>query len=216
MRLCILDAWDADDVALVNSHWVAERTAEALRRRFVDAEVGVVAGDEIDAARVAAEMQRDCDGFVYFGHGREHGLYRHGALLLGRENVRLLRGRWLHAFACLSGDTLCYDAADAGASAYLGYRVPVIVEWDVSSLPEELCALLEALVTAATLELACGERSRRTLRARVRAASERLTEWLDLHVETYASLSLATIMGLYTLASLLHRELVLEGAAVRD
>lgn len=222
MKFCVLDAWNADDPALINSHWVAERTAVALEREFRGAAIAVVAGDEVDAARVTSELEAPHLGFAYFGHGSQRALYRtrdasgRPVPLVGPEQLGLLRDRWFHAFACLSGDSLCHDAAHAGAAAYLGYAVPVVVEWEDASLPDELRVLLERLVTAATLQLAHGERSRSRIRELVRAASDELVAWLEVHDEAYVSLDLRQILGLYALASLLHRELVLEGRAVRE
>lgn len=216
MKLCILDAWHRDDPALVNSHWVAERTADALQRELRDGDVQVVSGDDIDRARVAAALQGDFDGFAYFGHGRDHCLTRHGVVLMGPEDVGAIKARWFHAFACLSGRMLSRDAARAGAGAYLGYKELVNVHWEISPLPTALRELLGELVTAATLQLAGGERSRSAIRARVREASIRLTDWLDMNEEACFEIPWYHLAGLKVLAIVLHRDLELEGSAVRD
>lgn len=223
MTLCILDAWNAEDSALINSHWVAERTAVALRREFPDVAIEVVAGDEVDATRVSVELERPYYlGFAYFGHGSQRALYRardaerRPVPLVGINQLGLLKDRWFHAFACLSGDSLCHEAAHAGAAAYLGYRVTVILEWEESSLPEALRDVLATLVTVATLQLAHGDRSRASIRRRVRAASDQLVEWLEVHAEACAALHWWEVAGLYALASLLHREMVLEGRTVLE
>ena len=217
MKLCIFDAWDAADDALGNSHWVAERTADALRRELPDVTLEVVIGDELDGPRVLTELGRPHLGFAYFGHGDERVLYRvKGEPLLGPEQVVLLKDRWLHAFACLSGHSLCHDAAHAGAAAFLGYRVTVVLEWEESTLPDALRDLLATLVTVATLQLAHGEYSRKVILGRVRAASDQLVDWLDVHSEVYPLLEWWHIAGMHTLASLLYVYLEIQGSAVLD
>ena len=204
----------------MNSHWVAEQTVAALQREHDGAVLTIVAGDDVNALRVAGELAEQHDGFAYFGHGREHVLYRErddaGAPvpLVGVEHVHLFGDRWFHAFACLSGHTLCQDAAKAGAAAYLGYRVTVNVSWDVPPLPGALRALLQELVTVATLQLAKGERSRGGIRRRVREVSDRLLDWMDMHVDECSSIHWGDLAALQVLASLLHQKLELEGAAV--
>jgi hypothetical protein len=219
MKICLVDAWSPEDAALVNSHWVAERTHTALRQAHAEATLEMISGDEVDAAAVDVALSSSHEGFVYFGHGREDLLYRRDAAgepipLFGSTHLARLGARWFHAFACRSGLTLCRDAASAGAAAYLGYCVEVVVEWEVSRLPPELIALLEDLVTVATLLLASGERSRVALRRRVRDASDRLLEWLDTNEEASRSVHLNELMGLHMLANQLHETLALEGTAV--
>jgi hypothetical protein len=220
MRLCLLDAWHPEDPALVNSHWVAEQTGAALRRADPGVVLEVLSGDEVTLASVAAQMALPHAGFAYFGHGREHLLYRtkdeagQPVPIVGLEQVDAIGPRWFHAFACLSGETLCHDAAAARAGAYLGYRVTVVVEWDVPMLPEPARLLLEDLVTSATLQLAAGQRSRDAIRRQVRAVSDRLLDWLDTNEEACESVPWVELAGLQMLASLLHGKLELEGTAV--
>lgn len=220
VEVCVLDAWHPEDPALVNSHWIAAQNIAALRRACPGATVMILSGPEVDRASVEAELSKPHQGFVYLGHGREHVLYRcrdelgEPVPIVGLEQVRLLGDRWFHAFACLSGQTLCRDAANAGAAAYLGYRVPVIVEWEVPQFPDELRVLLEDLVTAATLQLTLGQRSRDAIRRRVRDASDRLIDWLDRNEEALAMIHWKDLTGLQMLANLLHQKLELEGTAV--
>ena len=134
--------------------------------------------------------------------------------IFGAEHVQVLGNRWFHAFACLSGHTLCRDAAKAGAAAYLGYCQTVNVTWEVGQLPDELRALLEDLVTTATLQLASGERSRDAIRRRVRDASDLLLVWLDTNEEACDRIPWIELTGLQILASMLHQKLELEGSAV--
>lgn len=219
MKVCVLDAWSPDDPALADSHWIAERSADALRRRIPDVELSIVTG-ELDTAQVEAELTGVHDGFAYFGHGRERVLFLRcdgsgrPIALLGVEQVEHLRGRWFHAFACWSGTSLCWEAAHAGAAAYLGYELPVNLSFERSALPDEVLRLLEDLVTTATLHLAGGERSRNIIRGHVRAASDRLMEWLDTHDDVCFSIDWTELAALHSFAQLLHRRLELQGTDV--
>lgn len=217
MSVCILDAWHPDDPALLNSHWVAEQTTEVLRRGRPYLAVDSLSGEAVDPTTVSAALDRPYAGFAYYGHGCEHLLYHRGRVpLLGREQVHRLGARWFHAFACLSGDTLCQDALEGGAAAYLGYRVRVILDWDPTRLPDELRERLIALITAATLQLVDGVRSTDAIRRHVRAASDRLVEWMIDHEDAALTMDSQDWMGLHALASLLERQLVLKGVAVTD
>lgn len=219
MKVCLIDAFHPNDPALVNSHWVAERTASFLRTKW-SAQVELLAGDDAHAASVGSALEQPFEGYAYFGHGRQHVLYRDKTAfgepvpLVGSAQISLLGARWFHAFACLSGVSLCPAAANAGASAYLGYRVQVVVEWDIQNLPEELVRLLEELVTVATLALAEGYRSRDTIRRKVRDVSDRFLDWMDVNADACSSLPWIQNAGLQKLANLLHQDLVLEGVAV--
>lgn len=221
MRVCVLDAWSPELSGSAESHWIAERTIEALQTKLLGAEVVVVAGD-LDAAQVTDAMMGPHEGLAYFGHGRERVLYLRldhtrdppaPLPLLDAQQIHLLRGRWFHAFACLSGHSLSWDALRAGVSAYLGYDRPITVEFDPEALPAELLALLSELATEATLLLACGERDAKVIRARVRSASDRLCAWLtavervEIPWHAHAALSL--------LAHTLHARMELRGVDVR-
>lgn len=220
MRICILDPWLPDDPALVNSHWVARQTADTLRREYPDVVLETVAGAGVSPTAVDSALAQAHDGFVYFGHGRTHDLWfrRDDAgqpiPLIGLEQIRSVGARWFHAFACWSGQILGLDAASAGVGAYLGYQVAVNLHWEVSDLPDPLHTLLTELVTAATLDLARGERSRDRIRTRVRTTSDRLLDWLDNNPDACASIPWIELTGLHVLATLLHRDLVLEGVDV--
>ncbi len=228
MKVCFFDAWSSEDAALVNSHWIAERTVAVFRRDFATATVTIMSGDTVDRACAEAKLAENHDGFVYFGHGRENVLYRctddsnpdlprekrPPIPILGIDQIALLGPRWFHAFACLSGNSLCKHAANAGASAYLGYCVKVNVTWDPDELPEELRQLLEELVTVATLRLASGERSRTTIRRHVKEVSDRLIDWVDMNEEACLSIKWIDLTALHMLANQLHDKLELEGVAV--
>ncbi len=216
MMICIFDAWDPLDLALVNSHWVASQTSLALIREGHAVEI--LEQDAVDPDRVLEALCQDYGGFAYFGHGRGHLLYRQKdpfeqpIPLVGGDQARLIGERWFHAFACLSGRELSKAAAAAGVAAYLGYREVVVVEWEVDRLPDEARALLAELVTTATLLLARGERSRDTLRRGVRDISNRVIEWASNHADPLFPWQ--ELWGIQEIAVRLHRDLVFEGATV--
>ena len=54
MRICILDAWHPEDPALVNSHWVAERTIDVLKTAHPGACVAVLSGGDLGPSTVDA------------------------------------------------------------------------------------------------------------------------------------------------------------------
>lgn len=209
MTVCIIDVWSTEDPALMNSHWVAERTAEVFERAVPQIDYVIVGGSDVDAESIAAALACPHHGFAYFGQGcadslfREPDYFRRPIVLIGRSQLDQLTARWFHAFACLSGQTLCRAAAETGAAAYLGYVDAVNVEWNASLLPHDLRVLLADLVTVATLQLATGERSRDALRRRVRAAADRLIDRLcaydDAVYDGAAALPLADRMGLQAL-----------------
>jgi hypothetical protein len=225
LSICLIDAWRPGDPALANSHWIAEQTAHALGHALPHEPLTILENALVDRSTVEAALTVRHDGYAYFGHGRDHLLYRDKdesrrdpdgnplpIPLIDRTNVRLIGARWFHAFACLTGMTLCHDAADASVAAYLGYHDAVIVEWDIPELPDELRALLAELVTTATLQLASGERSQSTIYRHVRDASNRLIDWYDQHQDDL-SISERAIVGLHAFANQLYKRLVLKGTA---
>ena len=134
---------------------------------------------------------------------------------IGIKELKRIESAWMHAFACLSGETLCPEAANAGVGAYLGYDVLVVLEWEIPALPEPLSDLLTDLVTVATLQLARGERSVDAIRRHVAEASDRLVDWSTANEDDQcAHMHWKDLTGLRILASLLHRNLKLEGTAV--
>jgi hypothetical protein len=217
MKVCILDAWDPEDPALVNSHWVAEQTYAVLLEHTEASEIKVVA-DAIDRAIIRVELNGSHNGFVFLGHGRDHVLFQRcdergkPIPLIDATDAPFVGPRWFHAFACLSGNTLAFNALDAGIAAYLGYRVAVNVEWEPLQLPAEIIMVLRDLVTAATMKLALGERSTEVIRPDVRSIAVRLRKVIRYHRD---ALELKHLMGLRAFANLLHKDLVLEGTEVR-
>lgn len=217
MKVAILDAWLPGDPALVNSHWVAEQTHDVLVEHAAGFEV-VVAVAHIDRETIRAELTKPHDGFAYFGHGRDCVLYQRcdaenkPVPLLDRNDISLVGPRWFHAFACLSGNTLAFEAVDLEVAAYLGYNIAVNVEWEPLRLPAEVAARLRDLVTTATIMLALGERSRQAIGRNVREAANRLQGAVHSH---RAQLELRHIMGLNALANSLHRDMQLQGTEVQ-
>lgn len=177
MTVVVVDAYDASDPALVNSHWVAERTAHRL---------GPVArsllGDAVTRTQVAQHLaDASVTGMVYCGHGSADALCYAGNAVFDLLNLVTIGPRWFHAFACNSGNSLALTAPREGVDAYLGYNRPVVVEWSVEQLPEALAAVLEDIVTAATMRLHQGVRSRRDLANAVEAAYDAWIAWRLSH-----------------------------------
>jgi hypothetical protein len=131
MGCAIFDAWSAADEALVNSHWIAEKTAAAL--------AGAVRIEGAEADRAAMERvlgDLTVTGVAFFGHGREDHLRdASGAPVLDEGNLALIGGRWFHGFACLSGKRLAGLARRAGVAASAGYEVRVVVELTPRTAP---------------------------------------------------------------------------------
>lgn len=225
MRVCVFDAWHPDtrdpDDPLVNSHWVAGETIARLR----DMGIATVemAGAEFTRGEVLAALARvDHDGFMYFGHGSAHLLFREteGARkvpipLVAREDLEAVGRRFFVAFACLSGEELGMAAAAAGVSAYLGYRQPIVVSWTHERLPRSVVTTLSELTTEGSCMVASGTRSRSEIRARMRALSDALLEQLDILAQSDSfELATADHWALVLLAGCLHEHFVLEGVDV--
>lgn len=117
-------------------------------------------------------------GLAFFGHGADDRLYDadrppegKGPALLDRENVSRLRGFWIHAFACWSGNALATHAVESGAEIYVGYKRPLDA---VTEVPADVVEAFLALVTTTTLALVQGERDERALRGRASLAADDL------------------------------------------
>jgi hypothetical protein len=210
MGYAIFDAWSAADEALVNSHWIAGKTAATL--------AGAVRIEGAEADRAAMERvlgEAAVTGVAFFGHGREDHLRdAAGAPVLDAANLALVGGRWFHGFACLSGKRLAGLARGAGVATYAGYEVRVVVEFTPDRLPPDLTALFVELVTTTTLALAGGCRSGRELRRRVRAVAEDVRAWFDDHAAWVDDdENFRERMGIKTLAEQLERDLFIEGTA---
>jgi len=150
----------ADDDALVNSAWIAAQTVARARRP-----PAVIGGTGAVRAALEAHVQAtpELSGLAFFGHGSTDRLFdanrapneSDGPAAIDTDNVHLLRGCWIHAFACLSGMTLATRAVVLGAALYVGYQRPLDVGW---SAPPPAEQEFVEMVTCVTLALLEGER----------------------------------------------------------
>jgi hypothetical protein len=170
----IFAAWTDNDAALWNSRWMAQQTA----RLAPDAPLRIE-GDE--ATRSALELaldDADLGGIALFGHGEPHAVMGSNKVeALDLANITRVGRRWVHAMACNCGKELVAAAAPH-AEIFVGYQVSLIVEWTLEDLAEELRERLAHLVTATTLALLGGVRSKPELMRRASAAADDLIEWL--------------------------------------
>lgn len=167
-------SWTADDSALWNSHWIASQTIRLAAHppRLIEREHAVREDLEL------ALKDQGIEGLALFGHGRPHAMLGvDGRPALDRDNLGCVRTEWVHAIACLTGCELV-PAAVGHAALFVGYRVPLIVEWSVEELPDELRERLAYLVTATTLALLAGVRRKADLQRRAAQAADEVTFWL--------------------------------------
>jgi hypothetical protein len=220
MRVCIFDAWypEGQDPSLVNSHWAAQVTIERLCRE--DAVLEHVSGAEFQRQDVLARLSDiTLDGFLFFGHGRAHVLFRDledddpkkPIPLFAIEDLSAVGRRFFATFACWSGLGLATAASASGVGAYLGYREPLRVNWVPERLPDVVRNMLGLLCTEGGYLIASGERSRRVVRARIRTRADEVLEYLD---QGDAILDWAEHVGIMMLATDLCEHLVLEGVDV--
>lgn len=169
-----------DDEALRATAWVARKTIE----HATEAPESL-----LDGAAMRANFEQhlaatpELAGIAFFGHGGEDRLFgaerapeTDGPAIIDLGNVALLRGRWVHAFACNSGKTLAHHAIDSGAQIYVGYRRPLDAGWDCPPSAEQEFI---HLVTCTTLALLSGERDERALRRLVSAAADAFFDALE-------------------------------------
>ena len=169
-----------DDVALRATDWIARKTIECAAE---------TPESLLDSAATRADFERrlaenpGLAGIAFFGHGGEDRLFgaerapgAAGPALIDPDNVTLLRGRWVHAFACNSGQILAHLAVRSGAQIYVGYHRPLDAGWDCPPSAEQQFL---RLVTCTTLALLSGERDERTLRRTVSAAADDFFEALE-------------------------------------
>jgi hypothetical protein len=171
----IFAAWTDADAALWNSRWIAEQTA----RLAPSAPIQIEREEAVRGALERALDDADLRGIALFGHGQPHAVMgSDGIAALDLANVARVGPRWVHAMACNCGNELVAAAAPH-AEVFVGYRVSLIVEWTPEDLPNELRDKLARLVTATTLALLEGVRSKTELMRRASAAADDLIEWLD-------------------------------------
>jgi len=186
----------SDDDALLNSAWIAKQTiARAPRPPAVIDGTGAVRA----ALEAHVQANPELSGFAFFGHGASDRLFDanrspadpHGSAAVDTENVHLLRGCWIHAFACLSGMRLATRAVVLGAALYVGYQRSLDVGWTVPPPAEREFIDMVTCVTIALLE---GERDERKLKSIVSGAVDaffialeavpdvdRIPGWMWLH-----------------------------------
>ena len=167
-----------DDEGLGRSRWVAMETFIRVFRPASPVKVFLQNGDAIRATfEVTLQNNPDIEGLAFFGHGAEDRLFdanrppkTNGPALLDSDNLHMLRGKWIHAFACWSGKKLAIEAVLNGISIYVGYRRPLDVGW---AFPPSATNEFKNLVTCTTRALASGERDERALQTNAsRAADE--------------------------------------------
>lgn len=138
-----------EDAALKNSRLVADWVVAMLSRRgvAVDALFDHAATGEALSATLSLDSHA---ALTAFGHGDQWSIKdARGGDAVHRENLHLLTGRVVYAFACQTGDELARHAMEAGARCYAGYRTSVIVQWDLRSLHADIHPSLIALATHA-------------------------------------------------------------------
>lgn len=64
---------------------------------------------------------------------------------------------------------------------FVGYRIALVVEWEIELLPPELQEHLARLVTATTLALLAGVRAKAELQRRASEVADEIVEWLLVH-----------------------------------
>ncbi|MEZ4389750.1 MAG: hypothetical protein R3A48_01540 [Polyangiales bacterium] len=197
-----------DDAALAATRWISEVTRERATpapRALLGHEA--VRGGMEEMLRADPSLR----GVAFFGHGAEDRLFgadrapgAPGPSRLDAQNVALLDGRWVHAFACLSGLSLARRAARAGAEIFVGYRRPLDAGW---SAPPSAPTSFADVVTSTTLALLQGQRDERELRANVSRAVDVFFEDLESVPDDDRS---PGWMWLYALAQQLVDDMVVE------
>ena len=100
-----------------------------------------------------------------------------GREALDAGNIRLVGARWVHAMACLTGLELG-PASIEHVDLFVGYRIPLVVEWEIATLPTGLQEHLARLVTATTLALLAGIRDKVELQRRASEVADEIVGWL--------------------------------------
>lgn len=189
----IFATWKENDPALRNSHWMAQQTLRLapLPARVIERDA---ATREALEAALADEGLR---GLALFGHGRSHAVMgSDGREALDAANIRLVGPRWVHAMACLTGLELGPVSAEH-VELFVGYRIALVVEWEIETLPTELQGHLARLVTATTLALLAGIRDKAALQRRASEVADEISGWL------LANTAEGEYLGLHVLAQML-------------
>ncbi len=203
MTVLIFDGYVPGDEALENSHWMAQRTNDALGGN-------VVVVEHPQAIRVNLEQHLKNDsvrGLALFGHGdagklhtilatqyrdREQQHRAHseaseagavygcdGSAALDMDNIHFLCERWCHAIACNVGLVLADRAIDAHATCFVAYDISVTPEFEIESMPECLKACLARLIAETTTNLHAGTCDPKKLKEAVINRVDELSTLLD-------------------------------------
>lgn len=125
----------------------------------------------------------DGRGVAYFGHGDPHGIFDDlGRALFAGDEVKVLEGRWVHAFACLSAHHFGPRVQATGATRFVGYTLRLPANWSEEELPGEVLPMAREAVSAVTLALAAG-RPPEEVREGLRLAVEAVNLWFLDHPE---------------------------------
>jgi hypothetical protein len=180
-RLLIFAPLIEDDLPLWNSHWMAQQTARVAQVSITMIERDAAVRGRLESALADAELE----GVAFFGHGAPHAVIgADGREALDIANVHLVgRHRWAHAIACNIGLELV-PASALHVDLFVGYDVKVNVSWPhPHELPGDLRDALAQMVTATTLALLGGVRSKDELRRQASVAVEGVVDWLALNAE---------------------------------
>jgi hypothetical protein len=170
-----------DDPALTNSAWIARRTQDAAP----NAPIALTGRDAVrHRFEQLVQSQHQIEGVAFFGHGASDRLFDAdrmpndptGPTAIDTANAALLKGRWVHAFACWSGEQLAARAVLNGASIYVGYKKPLDIGW---SAPPPAEAEFVEMVTYVTTALIKGVRDERSLLSQLSAAVDNFIAALE-------------------------------------
>lgn len=163
-----------EDTSLWNSHWTAQQTVRLAAAEATVLEHHAAVREALESALTDEQIR----GVALFGHGARHAVFGaddREAFDVG--NAHLVGERWAHAMACQTGADLV-QACAPHAGLFVGYEASLIVEWTLETLPDTLKDHLAGMVTATTLGLLEGLRTKQDLQRRAAAAADVLTEWL--------------------------------------
>lgn len=164
------------DPSLAPAQAVARWTARRLEAE--GHEVDLCA--DAEAERPAIDALPSHHGLAAFAHGDEWSIFGHsGKPALDRDNVAALHGLWIWAFACRTRVELGPQAIHAGARAWAGFEVAVMVDWEPEAVPALVRADLAAMTSEPAARFAAGCFDPDSLRRRIRELGERVLAELD-------------------------------------
>ena len=170
------------DGATRSSHWIALRTHERLATE-VKIRLTLLEGHGATRQELERTMTSEVEGLAFFGHGTPHGLYANGMTVLDSQNLSIVRGSWVHAFACRAGIELAAQATAAGAICFVGYQCGLLIEWEPEDIPEPIIDDFIHFVTETTVGLSRGVYDKHALCASVMDSQARIMEWCDANPE---------------------------------